>query len=199
MTEKSLTKVVRESLNSQRQETEESILREIGSWFVIIMIALAAAILMNSVVIVNAQVTSGSMQNTIMTGDRVIGMRTVYWFGNPQRGDIVFFRCPDDETQVFVKRVIGLPGETVEIIDGVTYVNGEVLEEPYLRETPKALDFGPYQVPEGSYFVMGDNRNGSNDARYWTNKYVAKNKILGKAYWIYYPRFESVTQSLEIE
>lgn len=199
MTDKSLTRVVRESLNAQRQETEESILREMGSWALIIVIALAAAILMNSFIIVNAQVTSGSMQNTIMKGDRVIGLRTVYWIHEPERGDIVFFKYPDDERQIFVKRVIGLPGETVEIIDGVTYVNGEVIPENYLAETPKMLDFGPYVVPEGSYFVMGDNRNGSNDARYWTNKFVAKNKILGKAYWIYYPRFESVKAGYNIQ
>lgn len=195
MTERSLAKVIRESLNSQRQEPELTLLQEIGSWLLIVIIALGAAILMNSFIIVNAQVTSGSMEKTIMTGERVLGLRCVYWFQEPQRGDIVFFRNPDKESEIFVKRLIGVPGDVIEVKSGVTYVNGEILEEPYLAETPKALDFGPYQVPEGHYFMMGDNRNHSNDARYWTHTYVARNKILGKAYWVYFPRFESVEHS----
>ncbi|MCF0136684.1 MAG: signal peptidase I [Lachnospiraceae bacterium] len=189
---KTLTGVVRESLNSQRQEGETSLLKELGSWLFIVLVALAAAIMMNSFIIVNAEVTSGSMQNGIMTNDRVIGLRTAYWLGEPQRGDIVFFRFPDNESQIFIKRVIGLPGDVVEIKEGVTYINGEVLEENYLAEPAKARNFGPYEVPEDSYFMMGDNRNCSNDSRYWTHTYVSKNKILGKAYWIYYPRFASL-------
>ncbi len=192
MTERSLTKVIRESLNSQRQETELTVLQEMGSWILIIIVALAAAIMMNTFIIVNAQVTSGSMERTIMTGDRVLGLRTVYWFQEPKQGDIVFFRNPDKESEIFVKRLIGVPGDVIEVKGGVTYVNGAKIDEPYLAETPKALDFGPYHVPEGHYFMMGDNRNHSNDSRYWAHTFVARNKILGKAYWVYYPRFESV-------
>lgn len=192
MSEKDLATVVRESLQSQGPETGRSVLREMGSWGVIIVGALLVALLLNSFIIVNAEVTSGSMEGTIMTGDRVIGMRVDYWFGSPQRGDIVFFKNPDNEKEIYVKRVIGLPGETVEIISGVTYINGEALEEKYLAEAPRELYFGPYRVPEGCYFMMGDNRNNSLDSRYWNHTYVEEGKILGKAYWIYYPRFESV-------
>ncbi len=127
-----------------------------------------------------------------MTGDRVLGLRVSYWFESPQRGDIVFFRNPDDETEIFVKRVIGLPGETVEIKGGVTYIDGVAIDEPYLAEPARELDFGPYVVPDGCYFMMGDNRNNSSDSRYWVHTYVSGTKILGKAYWVYYPRFESV-------
>ena len=89
--------------------------------------------------------------------------------------------------QNFIKRVIGTPGDVVEIKKGVTYVNGEILDEPYLKETPRALDFGPYEVPEGHYFMMGDNRNNSNDSRYWANTFVPRDYVLGKALFCYWP------------
>ncbi len=108
------------------------------------------------------QIPSGSMENTIMTGDRVIGNRFAYSFSDPQRFDIIIFRYPDDESQLFIKRIIGLPGETVEIQDGKIYLNGsdEPLEDVQTKETMVG-SFGPYTVPENSYFVMGDNRNDS--------------------------------------
>ena len=131
------------------------------------------------------------MENTIMTGDRVLGLRFSYWFSEPKQGDIVIFKYPDDENQNYIKRVIGLPGDTIEIVEGLVYVNGELLEEPYLWEEPRG-SFGPYVVPEGHYFMLGDNRNNSRDSRYWNNKYVSDEQILGKAYWIYYPEMKSV-------
>lgn len=106
----------------------------------------------------------------------------------PERGDIIIFKFPDDESQNYVKRVIGCPGDTVKIEGGKVYVNGELLEEDYLKET-WTVATGPYtfEVPEDSYFVMGDNRNNSYDGRYWTNTYVKKSKILGKAIFRYWP------------
>ena len=195
MSEKNLTQVVRESLENQGAETAGSITREIFSWILIIAVAIWAALLLNRFIIVNAQVTSGSMSNTIHTGDRVLGFRVDYWFHDPQRGDVIFFKNPDNEAEIYVKRVIGLPGDTVEIISGLTYVNGQRLSEPYLAETPWNLDFGPYLVPEGCYFFLGDNRNNSRDSRYLTNTYVHEEKILGKAYWVYYPTFESIAHT----
>lgn len=156
-------------------------------WVVIIAIAVAAALFINFVIIINSVVPSGSMETTIMTGSRMMGLRVTYWFSDPQRGDIIVFKYPDDPSENFVKRVIGTPGDTVEIIGGVTYVNGEKLDEPYLKETPVPRDFGPYEVPEDSYFVMGDNRNNSNDARFWKNTYVPRSSVLGKALFVYWP------------
>ncbi|MBQ6368725.1 MAG: signal peptidase I [Parasporobacterium sp.] len=156
-------------------------------WVVIIAVALAAALFINFVIIINSVVPSGSMESTIMTNSRMMGLRVTYWFSDPQRGDIIVFKYPDDPSENFVKRVIGTPGDTVEIIHGVTYVNGEVLEEPYLKETPKDKNFGPYEVPEDCYFVMGDNRNNSNDARFWKNTYVKRDAVLGKALFCYWP------------
>ena len=157
-------------------------------WVKLILIAVAVALFINFVIIINAVVPSASMENTIMTGDRMIGFRLAYVFNSPERGDIIIFKYPDNEKQTFVKRIIGLPGDTVEIKGGVTYINGEVLDEPYLRETPADKDFGPYIVPEDSYFVMGDNRNNSSDSRYWsTTNFVTRNKILGRALIVYWP------------
>ena len=156
-------------------------------WVIVIAIALAAALFINYVLIINSVVPSGSMESTIMTGSRMMGLRVTYWFSDPQRGDIVVFKYPDDPSQNFVKRVIGTPGDVVEIKAGVTYVNGEVLDEPYLNETPAPRDFGPYEVPEGHYFMMGDNRNNSNDSRFWKNTYVPREYVLGKALFVYWP------------
>ena len=95
---------------------------------------------------------------------------------------MVIFRYPDDESKYFIKRIIGLPRETVEVRDGKTFINGEPIEEPYLHEEMKG-EFGPFHVPEGHYFMMGDNRNNSKDSRLWKNKYVAFEAIAAKA-WI---------------
>jgi signal peptidase I len=130
------------------------------------------------------------MENTIMPADNILGYRLSYIKEGPERGDVIFFYFPDDETQKFVKRVIGLPGEKVTIKEGKVYINdSEVpLDEPYLKET-WIRGAGPYEfvVPEDGYFCMGDNRNSSHDARYWVNTYVMKDKIIGKAIYIYYP------------
>ncbi|MEI3048193.1 MAG: signal peptidase I [Roseburia inulinivorans] len=160
------------------------------SWVIPFAIALVAALLIKNFLIINADVPTGSMENTILPGDRFIGNRLAYVFGEPERGDIVVFRYPDDESEIYVKRVIGLPGDTIDIEDGKIYINGsaEPLQEDYLKEE-WTVATGPYtfEVPEGSYFMMGDNRNDSWDARYWSNTYVTKDKILGKALFTYWP------------
>ncbi len=168
-----------------------SVKQEIFSWIKTILWALVLALVVNFVFIVNANVPSGSMENTIMTGDRIIALRTSYWFDSPERGDIVVFRFPDDESgkTLYVKRVIGLPGETVEIVDGTVYIDGTALTETYLKEPPLG-SFGPYTVPEGHYFMLGDNRNGSSDSRFWENTYVAEDEILGKVVLRYYKGFK---------
>lgn len=163
-------------------------------WVVVIVIALAAALFINFFVIVNSTVPSGSMERTIMTNSRMIGLRFSYWFEKPDRGDIIVFHYPDDPKQIFVKRIIGLPGETVEMIDGITYIDGVALEEDYINpdywERPiegKNYNCGPFTVPEGHYFAMGDNRGNSHDSRFWTNHFIAKKAIIGKAVYCYWP------------
>ncbi len=178
-------------IDEPESDKHRKIWREVFSWVRIIIIALVIAFLINNFIIINANVPSGSMENTIMTGDRMIGLRTAYWFSNPKRGQVVIFKFPDNEDETFVKRVIGLPGETVNIKDGKIYINNskKPLKENYLKEDwIEGNNYDkPFKVPKDSYFCMGDNRNVSNDARYWKKKYVKKNKILAKAEFVYWP------------
>lgn len=164
--------------------------REVFSWFCSLGFAFFIAFLIKDFIIINANVPTGSMENTIMPGDRLVGNRLAYLREGPERGDIVIFRYPDDEELLYVKRVIGLPGETVVIEDAKIYIDGneEPLAEDYLKEEWVEAT-GPYRfiVPEDSYLVMGDNRNNSNDARFWSNTYVKRKKILGKGVVIYWP------------
>lgn len=135
--------------------------------------------MLKNYVIINADVPTGSMENTIIPGDRLIGNRLAYLKDDPERGDIVIFRYPDDEESLYVKRVIGLPGETVDITDGKIYIDGneEPLEEDYLKETwTVATGDYHFEIPEDAYLMLGDNRNDSWDARYWTNTYVYRIK-----------------------
>ena len=154
-----------------------------------IIIVVVIVTLVNSVVLINAKIPSESMEKTIMTGDRIFGFRLAYglnldFFGHeiskkikdPERFDIVIFKYPDDESKLFIKRVIGLPGEKVQIKDGKVYINDS--------EIPLDDSF----VPENSYFVLGDNRNHSKDSRCWkSTSFVTFDEIVGKAVIRYYP------------
>lgn len=187
-------------------------------FFFTLLIAVGIALFLNFFIVVNAVIPSASMENTIMTGDRVFGSRLAYKFSEPERYDIVIFRYPDDESQLFIKRVIGLPNETVVISDGKVYIldagidtsgtdDEALMEDPGMFGSAELLDDsfcpekpvgggdrdGVFRVPENSYFVLGDNRNHSNDARFWNNHYVAKKKILGKAFLKYWPLNEITT------
>ena len=173
---------------------KDSTAKELFQWLIAILAAVAIALFVDNFLIVNAQIPSGSMENTIMTGDRVVGNRLSYLTKGPERYDVIIFKYPDDESQLFIKRIIGLPGETVEIRDGHIYIDGssEPLEDVETKEYMVG-NYGPYTVPEGCYFVMGDNRNDSKDSRYWINPYVSKDKILGKAVFRYWPITEMKT------
>ena len=100
--------------------TAQAVIREILSWVIPFVIALAVAMFLKNYIIINADVPTGSMENTIMPGDRLIGNRLAYRSKSPERGDIVIFRYPDNEEELYVKRVIGLPGETVDIRDSIS-------------------------------------------------------------------------------
>lgn len=163
----------------------KKIIKEIFSWIIIFAIAFIVALLIDRLVIFKVEVPSGSMESTIMTGDRVVTFRLSYLFSDPKRGDIVVFPYPDNEEVDYIKRIIGLPGDKIEIIDGVLCINEEPYEEDYLNEPMVEEDFGPVIVPEESYFMMGDNRNTSRDARAWNNKFVELDKIKGKAIFKY--------------
>ena len=115
--------------------------------------------------------------------------KVLYKTGDPERGDIIVFKFPLNENQDFIKRVIGLPGETIEIRDKAVYIDGQPIDEPYVRHTkvdnmPVRDNFGPFTIPEGEYFMMGDNREGSHDSRFWGT--VKRSKLVGKALIIYW-------------
>jgi len=160
--------------------------KELFSWVRTILGAVVLYFLLTRFVVVNVTVPTGSMISTIDPGDRVMALRVPYYFAPPKPGDIVVFYNPDDESELYIKRIIAQGGETIEGIDGVVYVDGRPLDEPYIYGDPTD-SFGPYEIPEGCYFMMGDNREWSLDARYWENKFVTRKKILGKAYFRYYP------------
>jgi signal peptidase I len=160
---------------------------------VFVMILLFA----RSFVFMQSKIPTESMLDTLLVGDYILVNRFLYGapgdeahplpFQSPiERGDVVVFRYPEDPDLDFVKRVIGLPGDRVEMRDGITYVNGEPLEEPYVEpENRRARRFlRPRFVPEDELFVMGDNRDNSNDSRAWGT--VPRSAIKGKAFFIWY-------------
>lgn len=133
-------------------------------------------------------VPSPSMVPTIAVQDRFLSNKTAYWFKPPQRFDIIVFKPPAiaGSKEDFVKRIIGLPGETIQIQKGVVYINNKPLSEPYITPDRAPIrDFGPYTIPQGNLFMMGDNRNNSQDSRYWGSLPI-KN-IKGKAWWRFWP------------
>lgn len=167
------------------QEPESKAKTFLKEWLPYIIFFIAV-ILFRIFILINATIPTESMVNTIEKGNHIMGLKCSYWFADPQRGDIMVFHAPDTPDTLYIKRVIGTPGDTVEIKAGKTYINGKVLEEDYLPE-PMLGDFGPYEVPEGCWFMLGDNRNHSLDARYWKNTWVTKDLIVGKAYFRYWP------------
>lgn len=179
-----------ENNTKEDSETEIDWKKEVKSFAFTLLVTLAIVFVLKNYVIINANVPTGSMENEIMPGDNILGFRLAYLKEGPERGDVIFFYFPDDETQKYVKRVIGLPGEKVTILEGKIYINDseEPLEEPYLKEE-WIKGTGPFvfEIPEDSYLCLGDNRNRSADAREWNNPYVAKEKIIGKAIFTYFP------------
>lgn len=172
-------------------QKRKTIMKEIISYLIIIVAAFLLAQFFKYFIAAKVTVISGSMMDTLKKGDCLISSKLPYVFGEPQRGDIVVFHFPDDEEQVFIKRLIGLPGETIEIVDGYVYVEGVLLEENYVRGERKG-NYGPYLVPEGEYFMLGDNRLGSEDSRAWDDKYVSKRQLIGKAMFLYKPEFRDL-------
>jgi len=124
-----------------------------------------------------------SMGTTLPNQSYILTDRLAYQKNEPQRGDIVVFSFPLDPKQDLIKRVVGLPGESIEVKEGIVIINGTPLDEPYIAAQP--LYNGTWVVPEGQYFVLGDNRNESKDSHEWG--FLPRENIIAKAVWIYYP------------
>ncbi len=178
----------------KRRREEIDWRKELLSWARIVVIAVAVAFIVDHFIIINAEVPSGSMEQTIHEHSRMIGFRLSYIFSKPKRGDIIIFKYPENESENFVKRVIGLPGESIEIKKGKVYIDGTMIDEDYVYFSKGLInldgDFEKTYIPKGCYFVLGDNRNNSKDSRFWEKThFVTEDEILGKAIFSYYPKF----------
>ena len=134
-------------------------------------------------------IPSSSMEPTLQINDRLIIEKISYHLHDPKRGDVVVFNPTDalkakNFKDAFIKRIIGLPGDTIKISNGIVYVNGDKLSEDYIAQKPD-YEFGPVKVPEGQYLVLGDNRNNSYDSHYWG--FVPKEKFVGRAFVRFWP------------
>ena len=136
-----------------------------------------------NIVIARIRVESISMEPTLYPGEFIVVNKLAYHSGGYQRGDVIIFKPPNDPHQQYIKRVIGLSGEEVVISGGKVYINGNPLEEPYIMSPPMYTE--KWEVPQGSLFVLGDNRNRSSDSHVWGM--VPFNDIIGKALFIYWP------------
>lgn len=152
-----------------------------------ILVAVILALVIRLFILEPFFIPSGSMLPTLEIGDRIIVCKFLYKYGfdDPARGDVIVFRYPVDPSRNFVKRIVAVGGETVAVRDSKLYINGEVVPESYLPAGLNFEDFGPLYVPPGSYFVMGDNRNYSEDSRKWG--FLDRDLIIGKALAIYWP------------
>jgi signal peptidase I len=177
--------------------------KKYNRWYFYILIILINAFLVNSLLLapfiippIKAyKLPAASMTPTLMIGDRVIVNKKYYTNNKPNRGDVVIFPDPSDRSKDFIKRAIGLPGETVEILEKKVYINGRPLEEPYIMGAPErglptnmtpSKKFGPVTVPSGKLFVLGDNRDNSLDSRHFGFVDIAALK--GKALYIYWAK-----------
>ena len=129
-------------------------------------------------------VVGSSMQPSLYSGQRLLINKAVYLLHQPERGDVVVFESPNNRQTDFIKRIIALPGDTVEVKMGIVYVNGSPLDEPYIKAQP-SYSLHAKKIPDNDYFVLGDNRNNSNDSHNdWT---VPRQNIIGKAWLSIWP------------
>ena len=149
-----------------------------------IVIAVILALVIRAFVVEAFYIPSGSMEPTLQVGDRILVNKFIYRFRDIQHQDLVVFKYPLDPDRDFIKRVIGIGGDNIQIEDGMVLVNEEPLDENYL-ENRAYNDYGPVAVPEDHFFVLGDNRNNSEDSRYWG--FVPRKNMVGEAFVIYWP------------
>ena len=208
----------------KHQPEAKPLKRKLREFMQVIFWALALALMMRATVVSAYHVPSGSMIPTLLVGDQFLACPSAYGLklpftgitvlplGEPQRGDVVTFKNPLGQGPDWVKRIIGLPGETVAVSGTKIYINGEPLADPWGRyfggEKVLRGNFGPVNVPEGHYFMMGDNRDNSMDSRFWAGPkggFVPRENIKGKALFIYWswpekglnPRWQRLTKAID--
>ncbi|MFA4992063.1 MAG: signal peptidase I [Candidatus Omnitrophota bacterium] len=161
-------------------------------WVEPIVIAVILALIIRAFVVQAFKIPTGSMRPTLIEGDRILVNKFIYRFAQPKRGDIIVFVSPEDKKKDFIKRLVGLPGETIQMQNGSILINGEdVGGEGNLKERYyyNRGDFGKenesVKIPDDAYYVLGDNSISSRDSRYWG--FMPKKYLLGKAFLIYWP------------
>ncbi|MFW2383404.1 MAG: signal peptidase I [Acidimicrobiales bacterium] len=169
------------------EDSPQSLARNILEWVVVLGAAVAVAIILRTFVFQAFFIPSESMETTLFENDRILVNKVSYRLHDVNRGDVVVFRRPDDqpgEIRDLIKRVIGLPGETVEGRDSSIYIDDQLLVEPYL-DGNRFGDFGPVTVPEGELFMMGDNRDQSLDSRRFGT--IEDDRVIGRAFFLFWP------------
>ena len=162
-----------------------SVGQEVRGWARDILLTASMAILVVIFVVQPVKVEGTSMEPRLEPRDRIFVNKFVYYLSDVHRGDIVVFWYPKDRTKSFIKRVVALPGETVEVRSGVVFLNGRELSEPYLAREFNNESYPLQVVPPNHYFVLGDHRNSSNDSRDWG--FVPEQNIFGEAIFRYWP------------
>lgn len=174
--------------SAEEQEEPEEVVKPfrrflsfLSSFVLPVLYGILIALVLTQVVFFHAEVPSGSMENTILTGDRIMGSRLVYWFQTPTYGEIIIF-WSEEYNEFMVKRVIGCPGDLVEIREDGVYVNEKRITDDYTQGITTELYTGvnTWIVPENSYFVLGDNRENSADSRYWNSTFVPEDEIYAR-------------------
>ncbi|MEZ5066422.1 MAG: signal peptidase I [bacterium] len=170
---------------------------ELREWTKTILWSLVLFFGLRVAVVEAYHVPTGSMEPTIVPGDRVLGTKFHYWLFEPARGDVAVFKTPErvkamseHPSKRLVKRIVAVAGDTVEVRDGSLFVNGARVEEPYLKDRP-AYRMPAVVVPEGNVFVLGDNRNNSLDGHVWG--FVEKDQLLARAWVKYWPPWHAGT------
>lgn len=187
-----LNELVKPFADTADSESLQKIKQFFKEWVVPVLIALVIVLFLNKFVFILVTVPTGSMEDTIIPGDRLY-VNELIDVDSAKRGDILVFKSDELDNKRLVKRLIGLPGETIEIkSDGSIYIDKEKLEEPYAVETQGEEEI--FIVPDNSFFFLGDNRPISYDARYWDEPYISKDKVIGKVEFRFFPlnRIEKV-------
>lgn len=165
--------------------------KERYGWLRLPFFAVVLAFCLNMFVIVNAHIPSESMMPTVSKGSLVLGNRLAYVSGSPKRGDIIIFRHPEFGKKLLIKRVVAIGGDTFAVDNGRVTVNGVTVEEDY-TDGVNISSFEETAVPKGYVIVLGDNRDNSNDSRFWNCPFVNEDDIVAKAFLEYYPKFKKL-------
>ncbi len=170
------------------EHEERSRFRNTVEWMIVLGSAVVVALILRAFLFQAFYIPSASMEETLLINDRVLVNKLSYRLHDVNRGDVVVFRRPENDPGEFsdlIKRVIGLPGETIEARSNTIYINGQALIEPYLSAGEIIGDFGPVDIPDGELFVMGDNRDNSGDSRLFGT--IEEDRLTGRAFFLFWP------------